>query len=239
MAITGVTSQTDTNADILFKTYQYKDGKGQETVYYKKDCVELSLESFHVEIGSETYEDVKNSLKSLNKYHVLLPNNLFNESYDVMEDYYNGKLNAEEVKQVFKEYFYHSMGGTKADYGNDADGVYQKQRVTAALSGLYEYFSRANTRNAVAQNNNERKELMEKSGLSYSDSYYNADWYYACDDMQKMFQATADELADEFGAQRVDYAKVAKETRFTLDGGITYNGVLEYKNQSGGILKDE
>ena len=67
---------------------------------------------------------------------------------------------------------------------------------------------------------------MEHNGVSPNGSiYYNADWYYACEKMQELFRDTADELADEYGVEHVDYKYVEENTRFTLDGGITYNGV--------------
>lgn len=105
---------------------------------------------------------------------------------------------------------------------------YLKQFATSRLAGLYELFSRANTRLARNQNYLEGKELMENNGMNPSGScYYNADWYYACEEMQELFRETANELADEYGAEHVDFKYVEENTRFTLDGGITYNGVWE------------
>lgn len=88
---------------------------------------------------------------------------------------------------------------------------YKKQIVTGNLAGLYEHFSRANTRNACAANNREGRAPLENNGLSSSGAYYyNADWYWACEEMQELFRETADELADEFGAERVDFDFVKK-----------------------------
>ena len=57
-----------------------------------------------------------------------------------------------------------------------AGGSYLKQFATSRLAGLYELFSRANTRLARNQNYLEGKELMENNGMSPSGScYYNAD----------------------------------------------------------------
>ena len=106
--------------------------------------------------------------------------------------------------------------------------TYEKQRFTGWLSGLYEYFSRANTRNACTKNMQEGKALMEENGIDWTGTYYyNSDWYYACEEMQKLFQETANELSEEYGAEQVDFAYVEKHTRFTLDGGIIFNGVWD------------
>ena len=114
---------------------------------------------------------------------------------------------SDEVKTIFKEYVYHAFGRPEEtqEHAETADDVkvvgtsmsnYEKQRFTGWLSGLYEYFSRANTRNA-------------------------------CEEMQKLFQETANELTEEFGTESVDFAYVEQHTRFTLDGGITFNGVWD------------
>lgn len=213
--------------DIIIKRYAYKDGKGQETACHLKDCLQLSVDSYTIPIGSDTYEEIKNQLKKQNSDYMSFPGNrMFYESYAVMKDFYDGRLNRDEVKDIFKEYFYHSAGMLSGQGTMQMSETCKKQMVTRNLAGLYEYFSRANTRNACAANSREGKELLESNGLGWSGSYYyNADWYWACEEMQELFRETADELADEYGAEHVDFDHVEKNTRFTLDGGITYNGV--------------
>ena len=226
---------TDKQREILCKTYSYQNGKGQEKVYYAKDCVEISMESYTIPPDADNYEEVRNMLKAQGSSKASdLGNQMFYETYDVMKDYYSGKLSRDEVKDIFKEYFYHYMGTSLAarkecgTEGVQQTGSYMKQFATGRLAGLYEYFSRANTRLAYDQNRQEGKALMERHGMSWSGTcYYNADWYYACEEMQAMFRETADELADEYGAEHVDFQYVEQHTRFTLDGGITYNGVWE------------
>ncbi|MCM1386836.1 MAG: hypothetical protein NC231_05885 [Bacillus sp. (in: Bacteria)] len=201
-----------TGEDVVFKSYSYKNGKGEETVYHLKDCLQLSLDSYTIPVGSENYEAIKGKLKSQAADYMKIPDNkLFYETNDIMTDFYNGKLERDEVKNIFKEYFYHSGGRSFA---------------TDRLAGLYEHFSRANTRCAYTKNKEEGKELLESKGLNWRGSYYyNADWYWACEDMQNLFKETADELADEFDVEHVDFEAVEKNTKYKLDGGITYNGV--------------
>lgn len=227
--------------EILFRTYSYRNGKGEETVYYKKDCLQLSMDSFKIPVGADNYDDVRAMLRARNNSKIApLENRMFYETYEVMQDYYGGKLSRDEVKDIFKEYFYHYMGKTVDPGGQGmADGTdsvqetacranYRAQAATRYLAGLYEHFSRANTRNACVQNSREGEALMESNGMAWRGTcYYNADWYYACEEMQELFRETADELADEYGAEHVDFQYVEENTRFTLDGGITYHGVWD------------
>lgn len=220
MIVTGVGNTGAANGnntvdkDIVMKGYSYKDGAGQETVYHLKDCLELSIESYTIPAGSDTYEELKNNLRRQTLSGAGFSHNqLFSESYEVMTDFYDGKIGREDVKNIFKEYFYHSAGMMSPDWA------------TRSLAGLYEHFSRANTRAAWANNYREGRQLLESNGFSGSGIYYNADWYWKCEEMQDLFRETANELADERGAAHVDFEYVEKNTMFTLDGGITYNGV--------------
>lgn len=212
---------TDSGArtrDIEIRTYSYENGKGQEKVYQAKDCVELSMESYTIPAGCETYEKIKSQMRPIPCFS---HNKMFYETAEVMKDYYNGKLQKDEVKEIFKEYCYHAVGKP-----SDTNNVYQQKKATQALAELYEFFGRANTRAANHLNSQEARELLEGSGVSASGYvYYNADYYWQCEEMQEMFREAADELANEYGAETVDYEYVEKNTKFALDGGITYNGV--------------
>lgn len=233
VAQVGNNNTVGTDYEVLFRTYSYQNGKGQEKVYYKKDCVELSLESYNIPVTADNYEEIKNMLKSQSSGKIISPGSrYFDETYEIMKDYYSGVLSRDEVKNIFKEYVYHSCGKPAGAQGAADTGVtlsvYEKQRLTGYLGGFYEYFSRANTRNACAQNMREGKALMESNGMSWKGTYYyNSDWYWACEEMQEMFRETANELADEYGAEHVDFKYVEQNTRFKLDGGITYNGVWD------------
>lgn len=85
--------------DILFRTYSYQNGKGQEKVYYRKDCVEISMDSYEISPDADNYEEIRNMLKSQSGSKIaFLGNEMFEETYEVMEDYYSGKLSRDEVK---------------------------------------------------------------------------------------------------------------------------------------------
>lgn len=204
--------------EILLRYYTYKDGKGQEKVIHKTDCVEFQLESITVPEGSENYNDIVNQMKT---FPLVPSNKMFYETMDVMKDYYAGKLTEDEVKNIYKEYCYH-MFGTPDLSAHPA----RKTQLTNALADMYEYFSRANTRAAVAMNVREGAQLAEANDVSIrGGAYYNSEYYDACNKMQDMFREISNELSEEYGAAKVDFTYIEEHTKFTLDGGITFNGV--------------
>lgn len=215
--------------DVLFKTYFYQDGKGQEKIYYKKDSVEISLPSFTVTPEADNYEEVMNMMKMHNSEKIAaLGNRYFYEIGEIMNDYYDGKISSDDVKSIFKEYVYHTFGTPSAEGTNCPMSTYQKSQLTRWLAGLYEHFSRANTRSACTKNMQEGKALMEETGMEWKGTYYyNSDWYYACEEMQTLFRNMVNELTEEYGAEQVDFKYVEANTKFTLDGGITFNGVWD------------
>ena len=176
----------------------------------------------------DNYDEVRNMLKAQNEVSIIsLGNRYLAETHNVMRDFYDGKIGCDEVKTVFKEYVYHTFGRPDKMQENGMS-AYEKQRFTGWLSGLYEYFSRANTRNACTYNMQEGKALLEENGINWKRTYYyNSDWYYSCQEMQSIFQQIANDLADEYGVEQVDFTYVEQHTRFTLDGGITFNGVWD------------
>ena len=221
MSLTGI-NQTQYR-ESTYKYYTYKDGKGQEESISLKDSVEISLPSFTVPVGSETYEELKTKMKSM----PLFPGNkMFYETSDVMKDFYAEDLSKDEVKNIYKEYCYHMLG----EPGKEGS-IISKEKMTDTLSKMYEYFSRANTRAANNCNYAEAVSIAEENGMHMGGTtYYNSDYYYECQEMQEMFRTISDELASEYGVEKIDFESVEKNTIFGLDGGITYNGVWNWNS---------
>ena len=79
--------------EVLFKTYSYKEGKGQEKIYDKKDCVLLSMQSYTISATADNHEEVRSMLKAQSGGKIISPGNrFFSETYDIMRDYYNGRI---------------------------------------------------------------------------------------------------------------------------------------------------
>lgn len=212
--------------EILYKTYSYANGKYEEQVIYKEDVMEISLDKVEISKDSPEYENICSQMRSTESFGaVALNNELFYDSYEIMYDYYDGRLTQDNVKKLIKDYLYYSVG--EAEENN----IFQQKRVTAILSRLYEMFTRGNVRNAANQNHREGQQFLKENALEgTTEFYYNSKWYYACEDMQKMLQETANELVEEYGAEQVNFEKVIENTAYTLAGGLSFNGVWNWMN---------
>lgn len=161
-------------------------------------------------------------------------NTVFHESYDLMQDYYSGKISCEDVKSYIRGI---CRCNTETDIGRD--------QAVNTLSLAYEYMSRANSRSAVSQNMNEAEEFVIGTGLHkdcgdhFSNKkgvvYYNADYYYAYKNMQDVFKQTIDELAEGYGVEKPDYDALDGSNRFP-DGGATYNSVWNHRTYQENVL---
>lgn len=194
-----------------------KDDGSQESLY-RLDSISSAP------IPCENYNELKNSM-------VCSPtigwNTVFHESYDLMQEYYSGTKNCEDVKNYITEI---CRCNTETDIG--------RKQAMNNLSLAYEYMSRANARNAVSQNMNEAEDFIVVTELrkDYGDHfnnkkgvvYYNADYYHAYKEMQGVFKQTIDELAEKYGVEKPDYDALDRSNRFP-DGGITYNSVWNHR----------
>lgn len=220
-----VSAINHSNNEILYKTYSYSNGIMEENIVYKKDCVAASLDKVEISKDTPEYETICSQMRSMERYGAIgLGNELFQDSYEIMYDYYDGKLTEEDVKKFFKNYLYNSVGEV------EENNTYQQKRVTANLSRIYEMFTRGNMQNAVNQNQKEGQQFLKEHGLDgYNEFYYNAKWYWKSENMQNLFQETANEIAEEYGAEKVDFKDVVENTMYTLDGGLSFNAVWNWR----------
>ena len=220
-----VSAANQTNQKILYKTYDYTNGKMEENIVYKSNCVYTGLDKIEITKDSPEYETICGQMRSLESYGAAsLGNQLFYDANEIMYDYYDGRITKEDVKKFFKDYLYNSVGEV------EENNVYQQKCVTANLSQIYELFIRGNMQNAVNQNQKEGQNFLKEHGLdSYNEFYYNAKWYWKSEEMQQLFQETANEITTEYGAEPVDFDSVVENTKYTLAGGLTFNGVWNWR----------
>lgn len=69
------------------------------------------MQSYTIPATADNYEEVRSMLKAQSGGKIISPGNrFFSETYDIMRDFYDGKITCDEVKNIFKEYVYHAFG---------------------------------------------------------------------------------------------------------------------------------
>lgn len=231
MAINSVTSGAYDYVEKYQDAIEKNEGDSRQYEQsVRRDWVTLSVREIHIEEGCSTYEDIKASMKDI---RFVNRNRLFYETSSIMESYYNGEMNKEDLRQKIENYVQEFTGGVEK-----CKTPYAANQVKNTFSTLYEYFSRANVRCAVNKNNEEASSYWLNNGVKTEDMdsytklkstvYYNADYYYKSEEMQEFFRDTFDEMADTYGVGEIDYEMIEKNTSFTLDGGLSFNGVWNW-----------
>lgn len=233
MAINSVTSGAYDYVEKYQDAIEKNEGDSRQYEQsVRRDWVTLSVREIHIEEGCSTYEDIKASMKDI---RFVNRNRLFYETSSIMESYYNGEMNKEDLRQKIENYVQEFTGGVEK-----CKTSYATNQIKNTLSTLYEYFSRANVRCAVNKNNEEASSYWLNNGIKTEDMdsytklkstvYYNADYYYKSEEMQEFFRDTFDEMADTYGVGEMDYEMIEKNTSFTLDGGLSFNGVWNWSH---------
>lgn len=184
-------------------------------VWASGDWLELSLLPMDVPDISEDYSAAANMMRCIQAFS---DHRIFYDSYEALRNYYDGFAETSYVERIFYLYC--------REYIEYGDAPKNPFRVYDVLSEVYEYFERANTRNAVRKNNEEGRRLAEGSGLPWmGSSYYNADYYYKCRRMRQAFRQICEGLAEEYGTDVPDFEEIEAETRFRMDGGLSFHSV--------------
>jgi len=182
-------------------------------VWASGDWLELSVFPAGMAVVSEEYSALVNFMRCI---EAASNHRIFYDSDEVLRKYYDGGVEKFYVERAFYRFCreYIRKGGEKSAF-----------YVYDVLSEVYEYFARANTRNAVRKNNEEGRTLAEEGGVSWTGcSYYNADYYYRWDDIQQMFRRICGELAEEYDMDVPDFEEIEAETRFRMEGGLNFHG---------------
>ena len=193
--------------------------------------------------ASETYQDIRKVTE--------MPKSVFGDAYgyqmqkdiaDCMRQYYAGKVSDEEVKSFFRECcssmrVYHSQ--MRHTTGMDEEDN------TQIVSEIYEMFAKENQRAARNANHEEGLEINRQYGSDKRQDdwcYYNAEYYYQCENTHDLLRGAAADMATEWELPAIDTDEIEKNSKFTLDGGFDFNSGWNfiYRNQAGrGSMADE
>ena len=198
-----------------------------------RDSVEFKGISSRV-LVSENYNDILKVTK--------MPKSIFGDSFgyqmqkdiaDCMNRYYAGEISDDDVKSFFKECcssmrVYHSQMRHTTGM-NEEDN---KQIV----SEIYEMFAKENQRAARNANYEEGLEINKQYGPDKRQNdwcYYNADYYYQCENAHDLLRGVAADMAEEWELSEIDTDEIERSSKYTLDGGFDFNSGwnFTYRNQ--------
>lgn len=229
---------------------KYSSAYGKIDAYQGMNCEEYSEDTTNLKVSGknlDTYERVsfaqitesymsetydKSRLRAIGEAGIpgAEKDFLFYATTSLMKDFYSGEISEDDVKKQIYDYVKQYADGSlgKDDHSS-------KVKVSAVMSDLYEYLSRANTRQAVNANQDAASEYWKSTGAKETETdryssvkgtvYYDSKYYKQCENMQNLIRNTLDEIADQNGASRVEYETVEKNTKFIVDGGLSFNGV--------------
>ncbi len=183
----------------------------------ERDTLELSAIWEDEIVFSENYDDISENVRRVGEWNTETVYEIANET---MQKYYEAVFDAMTVQDLFCSCYLKCIA--QKEYSD----VYGQTKLEV-LAKIYEYFSRANARKSVSQNEAEGRRFVEDCGLSWAGTtYYNSHYYYACEKMQKSFRMLCDEICDEWGMRGLDFIKIEAESRFCPVGGMEFHGVF-------------
>lgn len=191
--------------------------KGEEEVPLDWDSFEVTRDFTEPVLTSEMYEDMIDSVKAVGNWQA---NVLYKIANAIMQDYYMEALDEQAVEELF-------LGCYQKCIEKNRQVSKSKAKQKEILEILYEYFSRVNARKSVAANEREGRGMIEKCGLSWAGTtYYNSKYYYACENMQKMFRKESGIIAQKHQLTEVSFSKIDRQTQFLHVGGLSFHSVF-------------
>ena len=178
-------------------------------------------------------------------YHVCtgMPQSIFADKFgndmqkDIvnhMRDLYAGKISQDEINHYFEECCM-TMRKYRTQHCQTS-GTNENDNMQI-INQMYEIFAKENQRAARNVNYMEGEKINASYGSSYrSDdwTYYNADYYYKCDEIKSELRQATQNLADKWGDSSIDFEEIERNSEYILDGGLDFNSGwnFTYRNQA-------
>lgn len=98
------------------------------------------------------------------------------------------------------------------------------------IEGVYEYFQKRNVKVMVSLCFQKGEEIADCYGGSNKENwvYYDADYYYQSEDLRKLLQEAATEMAEEWETDAINFEDIEKNSIYTADGKLDFNSVWNY-----------
>ena len=219
--------------------------EAKSTYDYIKSTQDQTIDKSHARDSYEkTLETIESMYGCYSDSSILrgMPKSVFGDRFgwdmqddisDCMQKFYEGKISAEEVEEYFRlcctsmriyRTQQHQTSGKNEDDNRQI------------LNEVYDVFAKENMRAARIANYYEGEKINASYG-GWSDDwvYYNADYYYKCEETRDKLRQIAEKVAAKWEVSSFDALEVEKNSKYTMDGGLDFNSGwnFSFRNQRG------
>ena len=203
--------------------------KGENIIeFHQRDTVEFSCIR-QMDLKSENYENYMKTKK--------MPKGCFGDSFgykmqesiaDSVLAYCLGEMTEEQIQKalidackdmrVYQVQMGHTSGVNAKDNGQ-------------IVGDVYEIFQKYNVRFMAMECFEAGSDIAEANGGKDQHNwvYYDSKYYEESQHLRGLLQEASNELAAGWNADFIDFEKIEKESRFTLDGKMDFNSVWDYQ----------
>ena len=152
---------------------------------------------------------------------------------DCMRKFYEGKISEEEVEEYFRLCCTSMRIYRTQQHQTSGKNEEDNRQI---VSEIYDIFAKENMRAARNANYYEGEKINASYG-GWSDDwvYYNADYYYKCEETRDKLRQIAEKVAAKWEVSSFDALEVEKNSKYTMDGGLDFNSGwnFDFRNQIG------
>ncbi len=200
----------------------------------QRDTVELSCIK-QMDLKSENYENYMKTKK--------MPNGCFgdeygyklqNEIHSAVRAYCYGEITEKQIQKVLMDAC-KDMRVYQAQCGHTS-GVDAKDN-RQIIGDVYEIFQKSNVNSMVDKCFKAGSNIADAYGGKEKNNwvYYDSKYYDESQHLRNLLQEAANEMTAEWNTDFIDFEKIEKESKFTLDGALDFNSVWNWRANSYGI----
>lgn len=208
--------------------FQRKSDNKVEAGERYRDSVEISSIR-ETPIPSENYEDYRKSFITKMPDDFFSYNNRGTKLQEAIRQLVQKYSRGEISDEVMKSAFIDACKGTNLTKMNAPRNQH--------IQDVYEYFQKANVRCMVDECFKAGSSIAKQNGGKESNNwvYYDSDYYKKSEHLRKMLQEAANEITSEKNIDCLDFEKIEKESKFTLDGGLNFNSAWDWRARERGV----
>ena len=219
--------------------------EAKSTYDYIKSTQDQTIDKSHVRDSYEkTLETIESMYGCYSDNGIIrgMPKSVFGDRFgwdmqddisDCMRKFYEGKISEEEVEEYFRLCCTSMRIYRTQQHQTSGKNEEDNRQI---ISEIYNVFAKKNMIAAGNANYYEGEKINASYG-GWSDDwvYYNADYYYKCEETRDKLRQIAENAAAKWEVSSFDALEVEKNSKYTMDGGLDFNSGwnFDFRNQRG------